>query len=67
MHGVAIAEDDELSRILDRAVAAAAQLALEYRAPDDAFDIAHLTPHDTAVAGGLRAEELAGATTDRTR
>ena len=55
----AVAEDDELTRIFNRAEAASAQFGSKSFSPEDTFHIADFTTYDPAIGRRLRNEELA--------
>ena len=55
---LAIAEDDELTGVLDRMPAPAPKLQMEYIASDDPLDVADLAAYHAALARGLGREEV---------
>jgi hypothetical protein len=56
--GIGIAEDDEVTPILDHAEPTLADCGQECLAPNDAIDIADLSPDDAAIKSGFGREHL---------
>jgi hypothetical protein len=56
--GFPVAEDDELSGILDYGKPSPFHLVQKRFATDKAFDIAHLSPDDATLASRLRREKM---------